>query len=93
MHAPLANVRSQLQAVLTVRRLKGSKSSDPNCVQRTGGDAHLIEHAVQLIARLANTVAIVAVNHEDQALCVLEVVPPQWTDLRTGTSHVSSGSA
>lgn len=50
-----------------------------------GEVGHLIQHAVQLIASLADTVAIVAVNHEDKTLCVLEIVPPQGTDLRTGT--------
>lgn len=49
-----------------------------------GEGEHLIQHAVQLIASLADTIAIVAVNHEDETLCVLEIVPPQGTDLRTG---------
>lgn len=40
-----------------------------------------IQHALQLLAGLYDTVAIVAVDHEDDALCVLEVVPPQRTDL------------
>jgi len=44
--------------------------------------AHLVEHPVELVASLADTVAIVAVDHEDQALRVLEVMPPQRADLR-----------
>ena len=32
------------------------------------GSAYLVQHAVQLIPRLADTVAIVAVDHEDEAL-------------------------
>lgn len=53
--------------------------------QATGPAAdapHLVEHAVQLIPGLAYAVAVVAVHHEDQALRVLEVVPPQRPDLR-----------
>jgi hypothetical protein len=41
----------------------------------------LVQHAVQLIACLPDTVAIVRVHHEDQPLRVLEVVPPQRADL------------
>ena len=37
---------------------------------------------MKLIPRLADTVAVVAVHHEDQTLCVLEVVPPQRPDLQ-----------
>ena len=42
----------------------------------------LVQHAMQLVARLADAVAIVTVHHEDQTLRVLEVVPPQGADLR-----------
>ena len=41
----------------------------------------LIEHALQLLAGLDHTVAIVAVDDEDDALSVLEVVAPEGTDL------------
>lgn len=41
----------------------------------------LVEHALKLFASLNNTVAIVAVDDEDDTLGVLEVVPPQRTDL------------
>ena len=37
---------------------------------------------MQLVAGLADTVAIVRVDHEDQTLGVLEVMPPQRADLR-----------
>jgi hypothetical protein len=40
-----------------------------------------VEHALQLLTGLNNTVAIVAVNNEDDALSVLEVMPPQRSDL------------
>ena len=42
---------------------------------------YLIQHAVQLVSGLAHTVAIIAVDHEDETLGVLEVVPPQRADL------------
>lgn len=45
----------------------------------------LVQHALQLLTGLNNTIAIVAVNDEDNALCVLEVVPPQRTDLVLAT--------
>ena len=53
---------------------------------------HLVKHPVQLIPRFANTVTIVTVNHEDQALCVLEVVSPQWSNLNTTSAAVGLGS-
>jgi hypothetical protein len=41
----------------------------------------LVEHALELLTGLNNTVAIVGVDDEDDTLGVLEVVPPQRTDL------------
>ena len=41
----------------------------------------LVQHALQLLARLDNTITIVAVDDEDDALRVLEVVSPQGSDL------------
>jgi hypothetical protein len=41
----------------------------------------LVQHALQLLAGLDNTVAIVGVDDEDDTLGVLEVMPPQRTDL------------
>lgn len=42
---------------------------------------YLIEHAMELISSFNNTIAIIAINHEDETLGVLEIVPPQWPDL------------
>lgn len=36
---------------------------------------------MQLIPSLNNTIPIITVNHKDQPLGVLEVVPPQWSNL------------
>lgn len=41
----------------------------------------LVQHALKLLTGLDNTVAIVAVDNENDALGVLEVVPPQRADL------------
>jgi hypothetical protein len=41
----------------------------------------LIQHPVELIPCLNNTISVVAINNKDKTLCVLEVVPPQWSDL------------
>lgn len=41
-----------------------------------GNRACLIQHSVQLIPGLPNTISIVAIYHKDEPLCVLEVVPP-----------------
>ena len=41
----------------------------------------LVQHALQLLAGLDDTVAIVAVDDEDDTLGVLEVVSPERTDL------------
>jgi len=41
----------------------------------------LVQHALQLLARLNDTIAIIAVDDEDDALGVLEVMPPEGADL------------
>lgn len=41
----------------------------------------LVQHALKFLPSLNNTVAIVAVNNKDDTLGVLEVVPPQRSDL------------
>ena len=41
----------------------------------------LVEHALQLLTSLDNTVTIVAVDDEDDTLSVLEVMSPERTDL------------
>lgn len=41
----------------------------------------LVQHALKLLTSLNNTVTIIAVDDEDDTLGVLEVVPPQRTDL------------
>lgn len=56
-------------------------------MHRLRAATHLIQHAVQLVARLADAIAVVAVDHEDQTLCVLEIVPPQRADLRRGRAE------
>ena len=45
----------------------------------------LIQHALQFLSGLNNTIAIIAVNNEDDALSVLEVVSPQRPDLILST--------
>eukprot|EP00983_Pelagomonas_calceolata_P101558 1158707-Pelagomonas_calceolata.AAC.3 len=53
---------------------------------------YLVEHAHQLVPGLSNTVSIIAVHHEDEALGVLEVVSPQGTNLwRHGEGRGVSG--
>jgi len=48
-----------------------------------GGVAELVltKHLLELFCGLADAITIVAVHHEDETLCVLEVVTPQRTDL------------
>jgi hypothetical protein len=41
----------------------------------------LVEHALQLLASLDNTIPIVGVDDKDNTLSVLEVVPPQRANL------------
>jgi hypothetical protein len=50
----------------------------------------LVQHALQLLARLDDTVTIVGVDDEDDALGVLEIVPPQRSDLVL-PAHVPDG--
>jgi hypothetical protein len=40
-----------------------------------------VEHTVELFTSLGNTQTIVRVDDKDDSLCVLEVVPPERTDL------------
>ena len=40
-----------------------------------------IQHPLKFLSGLDNTIAIVAVNHKDDTLSVLEVVAPQGSDL------------
>jgi hypothetical protein len=42
---------------------------------------YLIQHPVQLIPSFNHTVTIIAINHKDEPLSVLEIMPPQWSDL------------
>ena len=44
---------------------------------------YLIQHPVELISGFNNTVTIVAVHNKDKTLCVLEVMPPEGSDLFT----------
>ena len=41
----------------------------------------LVQHALQLLTSLNDTIPIVGVHHEDDTLSVLEVVSPQRTNL------------
>ena len=41
----------------------------------------LVQHALQLLTRLNDTITIVAINNEDDTLGVLEVMSPQRSDL------------
>ena len=49
--------------------------------------AHLVQHPVQLVSSLADTITIVAVNHKDEALCVLKVMPPKRANLGAGSAN------
>nr|GMD20777.1 cytochrome P450 CYP749A22-like [Ipomoea batatas] len=37
-----------------------------------------IQHPMQFISCLHNTISIIAINNKDEALHVLEIVPPEW---------------
>lgn len=45
----------------------------------------LVEHLLQLLSGLGNTVSVIGVNNKDDALGVLEVVSPQRSDLVLST--------
>lgn len=46
----------------------------------------LVQHTLQLLASLDNTVTIVGINNEDDTLGVLKVMSPQRTDLVLSTN-------
>ena len=62
--------------------------NEKNCIS----EFIFLQHAVQFIAGLANTLSIIAVNDKNETLCILEVVSPQWTDLVL-TSDIPDGEA
>jgi len=41
----------------------------------------LVEHALELFSCFDNAISVVGVNNEDDALSVLEVMSPQWSNL------------
>lgn len=45
----------------------------------------LIQHTLQLLTSFHHTVTIVAINNEDDALRILEVMPPERSDLILST--------
>lgn len=53
----------------------------------------LVQHALELLAGLNDTVAIVAVDDEDDSLRVAKVMPPQRTDfvVKNVSRFTSSG--
>jgi hypothetical protein len=46
----------------------------------------LVQHTLQLLPSLNNTITIIAVNDEDDTLCVLEVMSPEGSDLVLSTN-------
>jgi hypothetical protein len=48
---------------------------------RTKAYGYLIQHPVQLIPSFNNTVTIIAINHKDEPLSVLEIMSPQRSNL------------
>jgi len=50
----------------------------------------LVEHSLKFFASFRHTFTIVGIDDEDDTLCVLEVVPPEGTDLVL-TSNVPDG--
>jgi len=60
--------------------LKSYKINNKGCISIKS--FYLIQHPVQLIPCLNHSVSIIAINHKNKTLGVLEVVPPQWTDLQ-----------
>lgn len=46
----------------------------------------LVQHTLQFLSGLDNTVTIVAINNEDDTLCVLEVMSPQGSNLVLSTN-------
>lgn len=43
---------------------------------------YLIQHPMQLIPSFNHSVSVIAINHKDEALSILEVMSPQWSDLK-----------
>lgn len=45
----------------------------------------LVQHTLQLLTSFRHTITIVAINNEDDALRILEVMPPERSDLILST--------
>jgi hypothetical protein len=41
----------------------------------------LVQHPLQFLTCLGDTFSVIGVDDKDDALSVLEIVPPEWTDL------------
>lgn len=53
-------------------------------------ERYLIQHPMQLIPGLNNSISVIAIHHKYKTLSVLEVVPPQWTDLNKNKTEFFS---
>lgn len=52
-------------------------------------EIYLIQHPMQLIPCLNNSIPIIAIHNKNKTLGVLEVVPPQGTNLQRETTFLS----
>ena len=84
----LGGVHGVLWVMLVVPKIRAGSANAYGQILLVGEDQEksipelvLVQHALQLLASLDDTIAIVAVNDEDDTLGVLEVMPPQRTDL------------
>ena len=72
-----AIVQENLRCLHLIDHATDNKKHECNYLYIT----YLIQHPVELIPCLNNTISVIAINDKDKTLCVLEVVPPQWSDL------------
>jgi hypothetical protein len=81
-----AKLVSDLSSIHGVWQILFVGKNKENCITQL----ILIQHPVQLISCLHNTISIIAIYHKDQPLCILEVVPPQWPNLFKDCHDINS---
>ncbi len=83
-------MRSTFESAYPIRRIVFNTDGQILLVgenQKNGiSELVLIQHALQFLPGLNNTVTIIAINDEDDALGVLEIMSPQRSDLVLSTN-------
>ena len=74
---PNTNGVEQLDRIYRTTHLNITEGTE----RKSKAGAYLIQHPMQLISCLNNSIPVIAIHNKYKPLCVLDVMYPQWTDL------------